>query len=82
LAKVQMTAAGPLPYDGKQLRAGEHFEATDRDAKILVATRKATYRTRHMTADDYASKEMRPRGNGSSDTLHLPKRDQQKRRGA
>lgn len=67
MAKVEMTASGPLPYDGKQLRAGEHFEASERDAKILVATRKATYRTRQMTAANYETKVAR-----SDKTLRLP----------
>lgn len=33
------------PYAGKSREVGDHFEARDRDAKLLIAVRKARYAT-------------------------------------
>lgn len=37
----QMTATVAFPYNGKSLKAGEEFEASDRDARTLNLARKA-----------------------------------------
>lgn len=37
----QMTATVAFPYNGKSLKAGEDFEASDRDARTLNLARKA-----------------------------------------
>jgi hypothetical protein len=40
---VQITATRELRYAGKRVLPGDTFEASDKDAKILVAVKRATH---------------------------------------
>lgn len=44
--KSLVIAVRPMRYAGKALRAGDQFEPSERDAKLLTAARLATYATR------------------------------------
>lgn len=48
--RQKLTVIKPFSYAGRSMRAGADFEATGRDARILVAIGKASYQTRVMTA--------------------------------
>lgn len=57
---MQITAIKPLVYAGRRIAAGQPFEASDRDARTLVAIGKARlcdepprrrYRRRDMQAE-------------------------------
>jgi len=48
--KKSMTANKAMRYGTRRLRAGDLFEASSRDARILSAIGKASYATRAMRA--------------------------------
>lgn len=53
---VQMIAVERIPYNRRDLRAGDPFEAYPRDAKVLALLGKARYATRVETpAEAYAA---------------------------
>jgi hypothetical protein len=67
LMSTKMVADMPFPYDGKQLKAGDEFTASENDALALRAYRRAhpadqaeepkkrskrTYKRRDMTAEN------------------------------
>lgn len=53
--RQKLTVIKPFSYAGRSMRAGADFEATSRDARILIAIGKAAYQTRVMTAAAPAS---------------------------
>mgnify|MGYP001473566501 CR=1 FL=1 len=55
--RVTLTAVKPLRYAGRALRAGDAFEASDPDARVLIGARLATYATR---APDPLPRRRRP----------------------
>jgi len=48
--KKSMTANKAMRYGTRRLRAGDPFEASSRDARVLAAIGKASYATRAMRA--------------------------------
>lgn len=47
---VPLKARGAFTYARRDLRAGQSFEASEKDAHILVTIGRASYETRAMTA--------------------------------
>lgn len=55
----ELTAIKSFSYGGRRLVAGQPFDARDADARLLVAIRKARYRTRDAVAKvDYSTRDM------------------------
>lgn len=49
---MKLTAIRPMSYKTRRMQAGDEFDATATDAKILIAMRKARYLTREIGAFD------------------------------
>lgn len=50
MPRQKLTTLKPFSYAGRSMRTNTDFEASGRDARILVAIGKASYQTRVMTA--------------------------------
>lgn len=57
---VTLKALGAFPYARRNLRAGQSFEASESDARLLVTIGKARYETRVMAAQTFAAPVMAP----------------------